>query len=82
MGLKSLFKPRFFSSQTAQLVASLLENSSLMAKVFSNKSLRLSVGLLATMPWIPEDRKEDPWPLGIMEVGWGFLSNTWWALKK
>jgi hypothetical protein len=44
-----------------------------MAKVFSNKSLRLSMGCLATMPWIPVDREEDPWPLGMMDVGWGLF---------
>jgi hypothetical protein len=48
----------------------------LFEKVFSNKSLRLSMGRLATMPRVPEDREDDPWPLGILEVGWGFLLST------
>jgi hypothetical protein len=34
---------------TAQLVASLLENTSLTAKVFSNKSFRLSIDGLAAL---------------------------------
>jgi hypothetical protein len=53
-----------------------------MAKVFSNKSLWLSMGRWATMLWVPVDREEDPWPLGIVEVGWGFSSNTWWAPQE
>jgi hypothetical protein len=80
-GLKSLFKPRRFNSSTAQLVASLLENTSLMAKVFSNKSFRLSIDGLATMAWDPNDRDDEPRPLGMLEVRWGNLPSTWCAAR-
>jgi hypothetical protein len=70
-GLKSLFKPWRFNSPTAQLVASLLENTSLMAKVFSNKSFQLSIDSLGTVAWDPDDRDDEPHPLGMMEVRWG-----------
>jgi hypothetical protein len=65
-----------------QLVASLLENSFFIAKVFSKMSFQLSMGSLATMARVPEDREVDPWPLGILKGGWGFLSNTWWATRN
>jgi hypothetical protein len=81
-GFESLFKPWHFNSSTAQLVASLLENTSLMAKVFSNKSFRLSMDGLATLAWDPEDRDDEPRPLGMMEVCWGNLSSTWCAPQK
>jgi hypothetical protein len=80
-GFESLFKPRCFNSSTAQLVASLLENTSLMAKVFSNKSFRLSMDGLATLAWDPEDWDDKPWPLGMLEVRWGLSSSTWWATR-
>jgi hypothetical protein len=40
------------------------------------------MGRRATMLWVPVDREENPWPLGIVEVGWGFSSNTWWAPQE
>jgi hypothetical protein len=52
-------------------VASLLENSSLIAKVISNKSFRLSMDGLATVAWDPDDRDDEPRPLGMLEVRWG-----------
>jgi hypothetical protein len=70
-GLKSLFKPWRFNSSTAQLVASLLENTSLIAKVFSNKSFRLSIDGLAVIAQDPDDRADEPCPLGMLEVRLG-----------
>jgi hypothetical protein len=81
-GLKSLFKPRRINSSTAQLVASLLENTSLMAKVLSNKSFRLSIDGLTTVAWDPDDQDDEPRPLGMMEIRWGNLSSTWCAPQK
>jgi hypothetical protein len=78
-GFEKLFKPRHFNSSTTQLVASLLENSSLIAKAFSNKSFRLSMDGLAIVAWDLDDRDDEPRPLGMLEVRWGNLTNTWCA---
>jgi hypothetical protein len=39
-----------------------------MAKVLSNKSFRLSIDGLATVAWDPDDRDDEPHPLGMMEI--------------
>jgi hypothetical protein len=46
----------------------LLENTSLMAKVFSNKSFWLSMDGLAAIAWDPDDRDDKPRSLGMLEV--------------
>jgi hypothetical protein len=34
------------------------------------------------MAWVPLDREEEAWPLGILKADWGISSNTWWMLLK
>jgi hypothetical protein len=37
---------------------------------------------LATMAWDPDDRGDEPHPLGMLEGRWGFLTNTWCVARN
>jgi hypothetical protein len=53
-----------------------------MENDISKMTFQVCIVGLATMAWVPKDRKEKAWPLGMLTVGWGILSSTWCALPK